>query len=99
MIEPTDETRRLVWDELVDSDRMCRYYGYLTLRFRKLDQLLQFVAVFAAFAGLSGVLLRPTCRLVPHGGENPLASVPRSRCAGENCPLRSPRYGDLNSFV
>ena len=58
MIEPSDETRRLVWDELVDSDRMCRYYGYLTLRFRKLDQLLQFIAVFAAFAGLSGVLLR-----------------------------------------
>lgn len=58
MIEPSDETRRLVWDELVDSDRMCRYYGYLTLRFRKLDQLLQFVAVFAALAGLSGVLFR-----------------------------------------
>lgn len=58
MIEPSDETRRLVWDELVDSDRMCRYYGYLTLRFRKLDQLLQFVAVFASFAGLAGVLLQ-----------------------------------------
>ena len=58
MIEPSDETRRLVWDELVDSDRMCRYYGYLTLRFRKLDQLLQFIAVFAAFSCFSGVLLR-----------------------------------------
>ena len=49
MIEPSEETRRLVWDELVDSDRMCRYYGYLTLRFRQIDQLLQFVAVCAAF--------------------------------------------------
>ena len=58
MIEPSEETRRLVWDELVDSDRMCRYYGYLTLRFRKLDQLLQFVAVLAALSGLSGVLFR-----------------------------------------
>ena len=58
MIEPSDETRRLVWDELVDSDRMCRYYGYLTLRFRQLDQLLQFVAVLAALSGLSGVLFR-----------------------------------------
>ena len=58
MIEPSDETRRLVWDELVDSDRMCRYYGYLTLRFRKLDQLLQFVTVFAAFAGCAGVVLQ-----------------------------------------
>ena len=58
MIEPSDETRRLVWDELVDSDRMCRYYGCLTLRFRKLDQLLQFIAVFAAFSALSGVVLR-----------------------------------------
>ncbi|MDE0166386.1 MAG: hypothetical protein OXL36_14935 [Bryobacterales bacterium] len=58
MIEPTDETRRLVWDELVDSDRMCRYYGYLTHRLRNLEQLLQFVAVFAAFAGLAGVLLQ-----------------------------------------
>ena len=58
MIEPSDETRRLVWEDLVDSDRMCRYYGYLTLRFRKLDQLLQFIAVFASFSGLSAVLLR-----------------------------------------
>ena len=58
MIEPSDETRRLVWDELVDSDRMCRYYGYLTLRFKKLDQLLQFIAVFASVSGLSGVLLQ-----------------------------------------
>ena len=57
MIEPSDEIRRLVWDELVDSDRMCRYYGYMTLRFRKLDQLLQFVAVFAAFSSFSGAFL------------------------------------------
>ena len=58
MIEPSDETQRLVWDELVDSDRMCRYYGYLTLRFRKLDQLLQFIAVLAVLSGLSGFPLR-----------------------------------------
>ena len=58
MIEPSDETRRLVFDELVDSDRMCRYYGYLTLRFRQINQLLQFIAVFAALSGLSGVLFR-----------------------------------------
>lgn len=58
MIEPTDETQQLVWDELVDCDRMCRYYGYLTHRLRNLEQLLQFVAVFAAFAGLAGVMLK-----------------------------------------
>jgi len=58
MSKPSDETRRLVWDDLVDSDRMCRYYGYLTVRFRMLNQLLQLVAVFAAFSSIAGVFLR-----------------------------------------
>lgn len=58
MSKPSDETLRLVWDDLVDSDRMCRYYGYLTVRFKMLDQLLMFITVFAAFASIVGVSLR-----------------------------------------
>ena len=29
---PTDETVRLIWEGVIGADRMCRYYGYLTVR-------------------------------------------------------------------
>lgn len=44
----TDETVRLVWEELVESDRMCRYYGYLSQRLDRLGDLLQIGSVSAA---------------------------------------------------
>lgn len=44
----TDETVRLVWDEMVETDRMCRYYGYLSQRLDRLGDLLQIGSVSAA---------------------------------------------------
>lgn len=49
--QPTDDTVRLIWNELVESDRMCRYYGYLAHRLKKLDELLRLTTVIAALTG------------------------------------------------
>lgn len=39
-MKATDETVKLVWEEMVETDRMCRYYGYLTERLNRLGELL-----------------------------------------------------------
>ena len=59
MTSPTDDTVRLIWNELVDSDRMCRYYGYLAHRLRRLDDLLVFATVVGAIIACASVVLRP----------------------------------------
>ena len=46
-MQATDDTVGLIWHELVDTDRMCRYYGYLAQRLAQLGELLQ-VGVAAA---------------------------------------------------
>lgn len=47
-MQPTDDTVRLIWEEVVDSDRMCRYYGYLSQRLSRVSQLLAIGTVGAA---------------------------------------------------
>ena len=47
-MKATDETVRLIWEELVEADRMCRYYGYLSQRLDRLGDLLQMGSVGAA---------------------------------------------------
>ena len=39
-MQPTDDTVRLIWEEVIDADRMCRYYGYLATRLKRLGDLL-----------------------------------------------------------
>ena len=39
-MKTTDKTVRLVWEGQVESDRMCRYYGYLANRLRRRGELL-----------------------------------------------------------
>ena len=58
MIEPSDETRRLVWDELVDSDRMCRYYGYLAHRLKWLNDLLRVSSIMLGVITITAFLCR-----------------------------------------
>ena len=58
MTSPTDDTVRLIWDELVDSDRMCRYYGYLAHRLKRLGELLQVAAVVLGVLTLSSIFYR-----------------------------------------
>ncbi len=53
MMPPTDDTVRLIWDEVVDSDRMCRYYGYLSHRLNRVSEVL---AVGTAGAASGSVL-------------------------------------------
>ncbi|MDE0166775.1 MAG: hypothetical protein OXH92_21240 [Bryobacterales bacterium] len=58
MIEPSGETRRLVWDNLIDSDRMCRYYGYLAHRLKRLNDLLQVSGIVLVVLTISSFLYR-----------------------------------------
>ncbi len=37
-MQPTDDTLRLVWEGVLDADRLARYYGYLTVRLRRLGR-------------------------------------------------------------
>ncbi len=48
MPKPSDDTIRLVWEGVIDADRMCRYYGYLAGRMKLLGDVAQ-----AAPAGFS----------------------------------------------
>ena len=48
MVKATDGTVRLIWEGVVESDRMCRYYGYLAVRLNRLGSLLLFAAVAAS---------------------------------------------------
>ncbi len=48
MVKATDDTVRLIWEVVVESDRTCRYYGYLAVRLNRLGNLLLFAAVAAS---------------------------------------------------
>ena len=39
VMQPTDETVRLIWEGAIDADRMCRYYGYLSGRLTRLGEM------------------------------------------------------------
>lgn len=55
---PTDDTVRLIWEEVVDSDRMCRYYGYLSQRLSRVSQVLAIGTVGAASGAILTLLSR-----------------------------------------
>ena len=55
-MKATDETVQLVWDELVETDRMCRYYGYLSQRLDRLGDRLQIGSVGAATCAFVALL-------------------------------------------
>lgn len=55
-MQPTDDTVRLIWEEVVDSDRMCRYYGCLSQRLSRVSQLLAIGTVGAASGSVPTLL-------------------------------------------
>lgn len=57
-MQPTDDTVRLIWEEVVDSDRMCRYYGYLSQRLNRVSELLAVGTVGAASGSVLTLLSR-----------------------------------------
>ena len=57
-MQATEDTAGLVWREMVDTDRMCRYHGYLALRPDRLGDLLQLGSVAGALAALASILSR-----------------------------------------
>ena len=52
----SDNTAQLIWEGLLDSDRMCRYYGYLAGRLERLADLLQIGAVGLASGAFLALL-------------------------------------------
>ena len=57
-MKATDETVRLVWEEMVEADRMGRYYGSLAQRLKRLDHLLLFVNGLGAMIAIMAIVLR-----------------------------------------
>lgn len=47
-MQASDDTVGLIWREMVDTDRMHRYYGYLAQRLDRLGDLLQIASIGAA---------------------------------------------------
>ena len=64
MTPPTDETVRLIREGVIDADRMCRYYGYLAHRLRRLGELLGIVTVCCSLGALF-TILSPLPKWVP----------------------------------
>ena len=56
--QPTDETVRMVWEGMVEADRLSRYYGYLAHRLKRLSELLQVAAVVLGALALSSIFYR-----------------------------------------
>ncbi|MDE0373987.1 MAG: hypothetical protein OXI73_15790 [Rhodospirillales bacterium] len=56
--QPTDDTVRLVWEGMVESDRLSRYYGYLAHRLKRLGELLQVAAVVFGVLALCSIFYR-----------------------------------------
>lgn len=59
-MKASDETVRQVWEDLVETDRMARYYGYLAQRLDRLGDLLQIGSVGAASGRLCCVTVPVT---------------------------------------
>ncbi len=57
-MQPTDDTVRMIWEEVVDSDRMCRYYGYLAQRLSRVSQVLAIGTVGATSGTVLALLSR-----------------------------------------
>ena len=57
-MQPTDDTGRMIWEEVVDSDRMCRYYGYLAQRLSRVSQVLAIGTVGATSGTVLTLLSR-----------------------------------------
>ena len=55
-MQATDDAVELIRRELVDTDRMCRYYGYLAGRLARLGKLLQAGSVAAPLATIATLL-------------------------------------------
>ena len=56
--QPTSDTVRLVWEGMVETDRLFRYYGYLAQRLKRLGELLQVAAVVLGVLALSSIFYR-----------------------------------------
>ena len=61
----TDQTREAIWQELLDSARLVRYYEALANRYRTRHQLTLFLLAGGATAGIVSLLARfpPTIQL------------------------------------
>ena len=93
-MQATDEPVELIRQELVETDRMCRYYGYLAQRLVRLGELLQFGLVAAPLAAIAALLSAP-----PHGCLSrppPRRPWPRWSAPSGATPTRrriAPRHG------
>ena len=57
-MKAADATVRLIWEDVLDIDRMRRYYGYLANRLGVVNDLLVMVSMAAALGGLAALLAR-----------------------------------------
>ena len=64
MTQTTDETVRLIWEGVIDADRLSRYYGYLAHRLSRLSELLSIGIVTCSLGGVF-TLLSPLPQWVP----------------------------------
>ena len=56
--QPSDETVRMVWEGMVEADRLSRYYGYLAHRLKRLSELLPVAAIVLGVLMLSSIFYR-----------------------------------------
>lgn len=54
----SDNSVALIWHEMVDTDRMCRYYGYLSRRLHRLGDMLRVGSIGAASGAVVSWLSR-----------------------------------------
>ncbi|MCY4227051.1 MAG: hypothetical protein OXF20_05020 [Gammaproteobacteria bacterium] len=52
----SDQTRNEIWQGYLDAERLNRYYHYLADKYRKIDQGIQFLMVFAAVGGVTRLI-------------------------------------------
>ena len=55
-MQASDDTVELIRQELAETDRMCRYYGYLAGRLARLGELLQIGSVAAPLVAIVALL-------------------------------------------
>ena len=56
--QPTSDTVRLIWEGMVEANRLSRYYGYLAHRLKRLGEFLQVAAVVLGVLTLSSIFYR-----------------------------------------
>ena len=52
----SDQTRNEIWQGYLDAERLNRYYLYLADRYRKINQGIKFLIVFAAIGGVTRLI-------------------------------------------